>query len=201
MNHPCPMITAPTTVTCHRNIEYRLLPGTKAKARKLAAQAGACRFVWNEMLGQQKSAYEEAKAMGMTSSAKGTVEAPGKNVRAKSGLNREILATGWHALVQMLGYKCREVITINPAYTSQTCNVCQQVNKESRKGRSYKCVACGHADHADVNAAHNILSSGADASRMTASGIGAAARRGALALATPLIREIDRIGDYVNYSI
>ena len=128
---------------------------------------------------------EKLNTRGMTSSAKGTVEAPGKNVKAKSGLNREILNTGWAGLQQMLAYKCREVIAINPAWTSQTCHACQQVNKASRKGRHYECVACGHADHADVNAARNILSSG-----ITASGIGATARRGALALATPMTREM-----------
>ncbi len=131
---------------------------------------------------------EKLNTQGMTKSAKGTVDAPGKNVKAKSGLNREILNTGWTSLVQMLGYKCREVKTVNPAYTSQTCHACQQVNKASRQGRRYECVACGHADHADLNAARNIL----------ASGIGAAARRGALALATSTTREKDRLGDLVN---
>ena len=134
---------------------------------------------------------ERLNTKGMTKSAKGTVEDPGKNVKAKSGLNREILNTGWTSLVQMLGYKCREVIGINPAFTSQTCHACQEVNKEFRKGRRFKCVACGHADHADLNAARNIL----------ASGIGAAARRGALALATPTTREKDREGDLVNQTI
>ena len=136
---------------------------------------------------------EKFNTQGMTSSAKGTVANPGRNVKAKSGLNREILNTGWAGLQQMLAYKCREVIAINPAWTSQTCHACKQVNKASRKGRHYECVACGHADHADVNAARNILSSG-----ITASGIGATARRGALALATPMTRETDRIGDFVN---
>ena len=40
--------------TEYRQIVYRLLPGTREKARRLAALAGACRFVWNAMLDQQK---------------------------------------------------------------------------------------------------------------------------------------------------
>ena len=36
-------------------------------------------------------AVEDLKVKTMTTSAKGTVERPGKNVRQKAGLNREIL--------------------------------------------------------------------------------------------------------------
>ncbi len=50
--------------TTYRNIIYRLLPGSKANARRLAGQAGACRFVWNEMLGRHNAAYEAAKESG-----------------------------------------------------------------------------------------------------------------------------------------
>ena len=46
----------------HRNIEYRLLPGSKANGAKLDGLAGACRYVWNTILGQINDEYEEAKA-------------------------------------------------------------------------------------------------------------------------------------------
>ena len=45
---------------------------------------------------------ERLNTKGMTRSARGTAEAPGTNVRAKAGLNREILNTGWAAMEQML---------------------------------------------------------------------------------------------------
>ena len=77
------------------------------------------------------------------------------------------------------GYKA-EVIKINPAYTSQACSACGHISKENRTSQAvFKCVACGHAENADINVARNIL----------ASGIGATARGGALSLDTPLIRE------------
>ncbi len=41
------------TVSAYRNITYRLLPGSRGKAKKLAGLAGACRFVWNVMLVRQ----------------------------------------------------------------------------------------------------------------------------------------------------
>ena len=125
---------------------------------------------------------ENLNTRGMTRSARGTVDNPGTNVKAKSGLNREILATGWHDMKAKLAYKTG-VVEINPAYTSQTCYACGHVDKASRPSQAeFKCVACGHADNADLNAARNIM----------ASGLGASARRGALALATPATRETDR---------
>lgn len=39
---------------------------------------------------------ENLKISNMSKSAKGTIENPGKNVKAKSGLNRSILDQGWH---------------------------------------------------------------------------------------------------------
>jgi putative transposase len=44
----------------------------------------------------------------MTASAAGSIEAPGKNVAAKSGLNRSILDQGWGMFGAMLRYKLGE---------------------------------------------------------------------------------------------
>jgi putative transposase len=54
------------------------------------------------------------------------------------------------------------LIYVNPAYTSQTCNACGNVDKGSRIDQAtYKCCACGVVAHADVNAALNIADRGA----------------------------------------
>ena len=99
---------------------------------------------------------ESLRTNAMTASARGTQESPGSNVRQKAGLNREILATGWAVLRQMLVYKAPRIVEVDPAFTSQTCPACGTVDAASRKARKFQCVACGHADHADVNAARNI---------------------------------------------
>jgi len=75
---------------------------------------------------------EKLNSQGMTASAKGAQEAPGTNVKAKSGLNRSILATGWTEIEQMLAYKTR-VAYVNPAFTSQRCSRCGHVDAKSRK--------------------------------------------------------------------
>ena len=94
----------------------------------------------------------------MTRSAKGTREAPGRNVRAKAGLNRGILRSGWGLLVRRLEQKAPgRVEKVNPAFTSQRCSACGQVDAKSRKSQArFVCTACGYACHADVNAAKNI---------------------------------------------
>ena len=99
----------------------------------------------------------------MMKSAKGTMEKPGKHVKAKSALNREIAASGWGRLRWMLEYKACQVETVNPAYTSQTCHRCGHVAEESRREARFKCVSCGYAGNADINAAFNVLALGTGA--------------------------------------
>jgi hypothetical protein len=118
-------------------------------------------------------------------SAKGTFEAPGRNVRQKAGLNRGILANGCGLLVERLEHKApSRVQKTNPRYTSQTRNSCGHCATGSRKSQSrFRCVACGHQAHADVNAAKNL--------RDTAVGHTVAAR-GGTGLPEPVNREPQR---------
>ncbi|WP_346040191.1 transposase [Actinomadura chokoriensis] len=127
-------------------------------------------------------AVEDLNVRGMTRSAKGTIDAPGVNVRARAGLNRGILANGWGRLAARLEHKAPgRVVRVNPAYTSQTCNACGHCASENRESQAvFRCVACGWRDQADVNAARSI--------RDTAVGRTAAAR-GGLPLGGPVNRE------------
>ena len=130
---------------------------------------------------------EDLNIKGMTKSAKGTVENPGKNVTAKAELNRVIQNAGWGRFNQYCDYKFRNVVEVDARYTSQRCSVCGHTSKDNRKTQSkFKCMACGHADHADLNASANIL----------ASGIGASGRGGAFSLETPMSRQIEGIFNY-----
>ncbi len=97
----------------------------------------------------------------MTRSARGTIEHPGTNVAAKAGLNRSILDAGWGQLRAKLFYKAegagRELIAVNPAFTSQTCNTCGHIEADNRFHGHFACRRCGHEADADINAAANIL--------------------------------------------
>ena len=104
---------------------------------------------------------EDLQIRSMTKSARGTREQPGRNVRAKSALNRAILSTGWAALARFLDYKAHRVVRVPPQHTSQTCSRCGHVAAENRRTQvKFQCVSCGHAANADVNAALNILRRG-----------------------------------------
>lgn len=105
---------------------------------------------------------EDLKIGNMTASARGTIDAPGRNIRQKAGLNRSILNQGWGSFETILAYKLEErggtLVNINPAYTSQTCSECGAVDKESRESQAvFLCRRCGFHTHADHNAAINIL--------------------------------------------
>jgi putative transposase len=109
--------------------------------------------------------FEDLKLANMTRSAKGTVDAPGKNVAAKSGLNRELLRLGIAQLVLRTTQKAERlgglVIKVDPKFTSQTCSECGVIDKSSRKSQAvFHCTSCGHTLNADKNAARNILSRG-----------------------------------------
>lgn len=84
---------------------------------------------------------------------------------AKSGLNRSIHDAGWGALVSMLAYKAedagRELVVVDPRFTSCRCASCGHVDKKNRRSQArFRCLVCGHRDHADVNAAKNVLWAG-----------------------------------------
>ena len=63
---------------------------------------------------------------------------------------------------QLLSYKAEEagteIVTVNPAYTSQMCSSCGAIVKKSLSVRTHKC-SCGLTLDRDVNAAINVLNS------------------------------------------
>lgn len=105
----------------------------------------------------QVIAMEALRLRNMTRSAKGTLENPGRNVRAKAGLNRAVLDASFGLLQQMVASKAEEagltVVAVDPRYSSQECSRCGHIAAQSRARRRFCCVACGFTTHADVNAA------------------------------------------------
>ena len=110
---------------------------------------------------------EDLQLKNMTKSAKGTADAPGKNVAQKRGLNREILNQGLGRIIEMLSYKAEwagaEVIKVDPRYTSRDCSYCGGRNPDGWYPKGYRlfvCKACGIPIDRDFNAAVNILRRG-----------------------------------------
>ena len=148
----------------------RARPGSNRRARvklavaRLRAREADGRKDWAEKASTNIARrfdlirVEDLRITDMTRSARGTAGNPGRNVRAKAGLNRGILGSGWGLLVRRLEDKAPgRVEKIRPAFTSQRCSACGQVDPESRESQArFVCTACGFAGHADVNAAKNI---------------------------------------------
>jgi putative transposase len=114
-------------------------------------------------------AHEALKVTNMTKRAVPEPDGDGGHLpngaAAKSGLNRSILDAGWGVFLTILSHKAesagRELIAVNPANTSRTCAECGHCAKDNRTTQAvFRCTACGHTAHADVNAAINILRAG-----------------------------------------
>src|SRR5450759_3873648 len=89
----------------------------KARLARLHARRADARKDWVEKLSTDLARrfdlirVEDLRVRNMTRSAKGTVDAPGTNVRQKAGLNRAILAKGWGVLVTRLEQKAPGRVT------------------------------------------------------------------------------------------
>jgi putative transposase len=108
---------------------------------------------------------EDLQVRNMSKSASGTLEAPGRKVAQKKGLNKAILDQGWGEFRRQLEYKTRwnggEFVAVPAAYTSQTCPCCGHISRENRQTQAlFACVSCGYENNADHVGAINVLAAG-----------------------------------------
>jgi putative transposase len=113
--------------------------------------------------------HEDLKIANMTARPKSRPDGSGNyepnGGAAKSGLNKSINDAGWGIFLRVLSAKAesagRQVIAVDPRHTSQRCAQCGHVAAGNRVSQAvFRCLACGHQAHADVNAARNILRAG-----------------------------------------
>jgi putative transposase len=124
---------------------------------------------------------ENLRVANMTRSAHGTIQQPGRNVRAKARLNRSILGMAWGEAERMLAYKCPlfggTLVKVDPRNSSIECAWCGHVAKENRVSQAaFRCVVCGHLANADTNAAQVVLKRGLTARSGATPGCGGTAR-------------------------
>lgn len=85
--------------------------------------------------------------------------------RAKAGLNKGILTSAWGTLAKRTGEKAAAsgcaIVYVDPRFTSQQCHACGHTAADNRDNQAeFVCKKCGHHDHADANAAKNVLARG-----------------------------------------
>lgn len=108
-------------------------------------------------------ATEELAPKNMSRSAKGTAEAPGRRVRQKAGLNREILSAAFGMAHQMLRYKAAEagsrlhLANTRQLKPSQRCAKCWAIVPKTLAQRVHACPCCGHVAPRDQNSASVVL--------------------------------------------
>lgn len=150
---------------------------TKATIARTHARIGDRRRGWVEQLTTRLVRDHDlivlealnTKGMARRPRPKPDTERPGaflpNGARAKAGLNRGIHRSVWGLLQRRLADKAGasgvQVVLVNPAYSSQQCRSCGHTAPESRESQAvFSCVACGHRNHADRNAAEIILARG-----------------------------------------
>ena len=124
-------------------------------------------------------ATEQLAPKNMSRSARGTVDAPGRRVRQKAGLNREIVSAAFGMAHQMLAYKAEEAGTrlllsntrlIKP---SQRCSACWEIVPKTLAQRVHVCPHCGHVMPRDRNSALVVLIDALDTQHTPGTGVAA----------------------------
>jgi putative transposase len=162
--------------------DKRLVPGPKFLERSLTRLGRAQRTVARRVKGSKNRDKAKCKVMRIHrkirrqrdhflhvesshyAKSHGVVVLENLNVKGmvQGNLGRGISDAGWSKFAQYLKYKLEwsggTLLEVPAQYTSQTCALCDHVDRASRSGDKFQCTQCGHQDHADLNAALNILS-------------------------------------------
>lgn len=143
----------------------------KKSARRIAKFHGRIRNQRHDFLCKESTKLAKTKRAivvedlgirNMSASARGTRENPGKNVRAKSGLNRSILDQGWGEFRRMLEYKTvwyGSTLVVVPARypSSKMCSGCRFIlDSLPLSKRQWQCPECKVTHDRDLNAAINL---------------------------------------------
>jgi putative transposase len=88
-----------------------------------------------------------------------------KNTKGKVNKTTRKYLSKWNRslIYQRLENLCEinrvNIAWINPAFTSRVCPICENLDKQNRHGKIFKCTKCGHSENADIIGATNILRS------------------------------------------
>ena len=135
-----------------------LRDGLKVRNRNACHRAGT-----RNVRGFGVIAVKDLRIRNTTAAARGTLQEPGRNVRAKAVLNRSVLTQTWGIIRDQLRHKAqcagREFVAVNPVHTPQDRHCCAQ-RRNPNLSRVFRRSACGPSVDRDLNAAINIHRAG-----------------------------------------
>ena len=144
--------------TSRRYAQARGWQAKGARKRKKTGENAACHIAKDVTKDITALADDGLEHENLRASAKGTQEKPGKNVKQKAGVSRELAAVAAGRISRKHKRCCEKNgawhMEGNPNGTSITCARCGHRDKRNRKSQArFVCRVCGHTDNADANAA------------------------------------------------
>ena len=148
-----------TTIKCR-------LPPTFEQQDKLEQTLDGCRWVYNYFRKKQLSLEDMKFAFVELKESHSWIRNYQRKMlqmvvyqidAASSALDaRAMLHTGFGYLKQMLQYKTKIVVEVNPAYTSIECSRCHEKVPKSLAVMTHRCTRCGLVLDRDHNSSINI---------------------------------------------
>ncbi len=140
----------------HKKLEF----GKKrAKHQKLKDVITAKQFRWTDDLNHKLSRELVDYCLSQDVSVLGL-----ENLKGSHLSNKKFRKYTWafKDLITKIVYKAEnaglKVVSVDPKFTSQRCNICGQKDKTNRQTQSdFICSGCNHKANADINAAKNIF--------------------------------------------
>ncbi|MGL4611603.1 MAG: RNA-guided endonuclease InsQ/TnpB family protein [Trueperaceae bacterium] len=135
--------------------------GTKSATRKLKKRSGReARFSSNTNHVVAKRIVDKAKRTNRAIALE-NLKGIRARIRARKPQRSTLHSWAFNELTQFIEYKATlagiPVVYVDPRNTSKECNQCGHIDKANRPSQAvFKCQACGHAAHADINASRNI---------------------------------------------
>jgi IS605 OrfB family transposase len=142
------------------SVQSKGTKGSKKLLKRLSGREKRFVFINNHTISKQiiTKAKTEHKGIAIEDLSGIRKTAKPKSKQQKTELNR----WSFYQLRIFLTYKALlngvKLIAVPPAYTSQTCSICNHIGK--RNGKNFSCENCGNIADADYNAAKNIAAWG-----------------------------------------
>jgi IS605 OrfB family transposase len=135
--------------------------GTKAakrRLRKLSGQEARFRKHTNHVISKAIVSTAERTECGIGIEELTHIR---KRVTARRSQRSRLHSWSFHQLRSFVAYKAQRagvpIVAVDPRYTSQGCSCCGVIDKRNRPDQAtFSCIACGHTQQADLNAARNI---------------------------------------------